>query len=613
MATLIDMFPERSIPYLKEKLSRWHGNLESLIDQLLSIPPAEEADTTKNESIIVLDDTADSSVNGNVQADLTLDCSTLESPKPGPSHRQPVSGAASASHLPNTYIERNYATLSVMFPEVSPVFLQEKAWEIGDNPEALQNFIIHSLEHKSSLPSRKEYDKDAERFTKEREIKTLVAADFLSEHEDPAIFYNDKTRVVTDNYKEHVRHYLVKHFPSVPLSKITQCMNENNSLLVPCMKQLISQSKGKGKGKAYAKGQNSVKPKEMDLTFLKEYVYLKLEAKIEGLKKQRLNQRREAIEIARATGGLVECGVCFDDECLVSEIVMCESGCMFCQSCVKRGAEVQIGENKVNIQCMLVCGAEMPYQALKGIISDKLYSKLCDNRQLEEIRAAGITNLVQCPACNYAVIMPDNQVKVITCANQDCGKQTCRLCGEESHIPLSCDEVEKDSEVKARTKIEDAMTEAMLRECVACKKKYFKEEGCNKMTCECGQAMCYLCRKPVSNDYKHFYGQGASPKHGLCPLWSNVSKVHADEITEAANKAKKQLGGGKLKYDPSKHIDKPKPYNPPNDYDYSDSDEEEYDDSDDYSDDEEPNEEDNQFINDDSDEDAHENYRYQDW
>merc|ERR1712179_580770 len=47
---------------------------------------------------------------------------------------------------------------------------------------------------------------------------------------------------------------------------------------------------------------------------------------------------------------------------------------------------------------------------------------------------------------------------------------TCRLCGEESHVPLSCDEVEKDGEVVARTKLEDAMTEAMVRACVKCKR-----------------------------------------------------------------------------------------------------------------------------------------------
>ena len=86
------------------------------------------------------------------------------------------------------------------------------------------------------------------------------------------------------------------------------------------------------------------------------------------------------------------------------------------------------------------------------------------------------------------------------------------------------------------------MTEAMLRECVRCKKKYFKEEGCNKMTCECGQVMCYLCRKPVSNDYQHFYGQGGEAKPGLCPLWSNVNQLHVKEMTEAAKKAKEAVG-----------------------------------------------------------------------
>ena len=66
------------------------------------------------------------------------------------------------------------------------------------------------------------------------------------------------------------------------------------------------------------------------------------------------------------------------------------------------------------------------------LIIDRVFAKVMEKKQLEEIRAAGIEDLVQCPACNYAVIVPeDTQDRVLTCGNTDCGRQTCRLCGEE--------------------------------------------------------------------------------------------------------------------------------------------------------------------------------------
>ena len=178
--------------------------------------------------------------------------------------------------------------------------------------------------------------------------------------------------------------------------------------------------------------------------------------------------------------------------------------------------------------------------------------------------------------------------------------------------------------MKARTKVENAMTEAMLRECPKCKNKFFKEEGCNKMTCTCGQAMCYLCRQPVSNDYRHFYGQGGTPRKGLCPLWSNVSKLHTDEVTDAAKKAKKDLEG-QLKNDPSKDIKKPKDYDvPPNVFEnaaFEESDSEDDDDRDGSDDDEFSDDDDIIFLDDedvDDDgfgyfEDGDDGYRPMDW
>jgi TRIAD3 protein (E3 ubiquitin-protein ligase RNF216) len=79
-----------------------------------------------------------------------------------------------------------------------------------------------------------------------------------------------------------------------------------------------------------------------------------------------------------------------------------------------------------------------------------------------------------------------------------------------NHVPLRCDEVIETD--KARRIIEEKMTEALLRICYKCKRQFYKEEGCNKMTCPCGALMCYICDKPVLN-YKHFNSQGGTNTH----------------------------------------------------------------------------------------------------
>lgn len=145
---------------------------------------------------------------------------------------------------------------------------------------------------------------------------------------------------------------------------------------------------------------------------------------------------------------------------------------------------------------------------------------------MEEVKAAGIENLESCPFCDFATI-PNPESKLFQCLNPDCMKESCRQCKETSHVPLRCDEVEKESDVKARTYVEENMTEALLRyrgiflgfvhlahfycfrKCWKCGVKFIKFDGCNKMTCSCGARMCYICGKPV-NDYKHFNPEGGN-------------------------------------------------------------------------------------------------------
>ena len=150
------------------------------------------------------------------------------------------------------------------------------------------------------------------------------------------------------------------------------------------------------------------------------------------------------------------------------------------------------------------------------------------------------------------------QNKLFACQNPDCGKESCRLCKEFSHIPLRCEEVEKDAEVRKRTYIEKKMTEAMIRNCWKCQKPFVKADGCNKMTCDCGASMCYLCRQPVK-DYKHFFGQGGVAQPGqTCPLWSDNNSIHERDVARGALEAKSEMDKEnpevKLKHDPAKGI-----------------------------------------------------------
>lgn len=47
------------------------------------------------------------------------------------------------------------------------------------------------------------------------------------------------------------------------------------------------------------------------------------------------------------------------------------------------------------------------------------------------------------------------------------------------------------------------MTEALVHKCHRCSRPYFKENGCNKITCVCGCMMCYLCDEEITG-YEHF-------------------------------------------------------------------------------------------------------------
>ena len=282
---------------------------------------------------------------------------------------------------------------------------------------------------------------------------------------------------------------------------------------------------------------------------------------VNELQAARQNQEREASKIKRqkasdnfesenlalhiAQGSMVECQCCFDDK-PINRAVPCEGdeAHFFCNDCVRRQAESQVGAMKYEMLCMDTsgCKAELSTEGVAQAIPLQLYDKLAFNQQQAEISSAGIQGLEMCPFCDFKAICEPVEVdSVFDCQNPDCGLATCRKCKERSHLPKTCEEVKDDKGLGARHKVEEARSEAMMRTCPKCKVKLIKEHGCNKMVCtNCRAIMCYVCQKDISgtgkeHGYDHFHRAGATcALHDQTGVDRHKAEADAAEIAAIA-------------------------------------------------------------------------------
>lgn len=468
--------------------------------------------------------------------------------------------------------------LSSLFPDYSPDWLRNILREIRRletpfNVELANNilqqrvFDIFSLdaEERKKIPTLQKYKK--EQLEREEMLKwtgNMTPLDMIQLYNgDPSSYFYDQSRTVpsSGDYAKHALRDLKATFRFHSISDINSAFwSKSRNLYAPAFRIL---QKLPNSRKTRRPDGECAPPFNHCLAFLKEKKFVELEPEIKKVMESMAAHRQQMVQDARAAGLLLECEVCCNDDCLESDMVACAGGHRFCKECVKKGAEEELGVGHGIIQC-LTCCEEMMVQELQKALPPNMLSRLLQKRQIEEISSAGLEGLVACPFCPYQTIMENPHDKVLVCMNPECGRQSCRLCKEPSHIPLRCEELERTESM--RKKIEEDLSMALIRKCHKCEQPFLKEEGCNMMTCpRCKTRMCYLCKNPVQ-DYSHFYGQGGSPSATRqCPLWSNMTHLHSQELAIAAKKAKEELAAKNvsLKWDPTRGIPEPAAGPPP--------------------------------------------------
>ncbi|KAI8819262.1 uncharacterized protein EV422DRAFT_123217 [Fimicolochytrium jonesii] len=339
-------------------------------------------------------------------------------------------------------------------------------------------------------------------------------------------------------YQDSCYKQLQIDYPVVPACYIKQCMAQHNNQYIPTFKKLadlrdsgdklpytpLMRGRNKGKDTGRNGRQRRDEGFEVERATLLTWI-------ADGTLKAELQEAE------------MECGCCYSDYPF-SKMVQCEDGHLFCSECARRAAENVIGLRKTEFKCLSSHGCVYGFSqaSIQEFLPEKVYEgylRLCQEKEVEMAQLSGFES---CPFCPFGAILtthPDVD-KLFHCANTTCMIVSCRKCRRKNHIPLSCEEAQKENVLDAKHAIEEAMTQALLRECPKCKNKFYKEEGCNKMTCSCGQQMCYICRQPVKG-YDHFLDKTMNPrgnKANTCVLWDDTNKRNVEDVKKALKEAR---------------------------------------------------------------------------
>lgn len=446
-----------------------------------------------------------------------------------------------------------FETLLSVLPDADPDYLRLMFDRIGNDEESVKVFLLDSLENKD-YPTREAFLKRQEMVTLRRKYKEEFSIeDFIEMIPDPWKHFCEENNNSSELIRNHGMAYLETRYRTIALNNIRMSFQKNNYNLTLTCKEL---NRWTGPFSPPCNTFTCTVPDTEDIpvSFLQEVAFIENKHRIEDFMVRKEQRKKEAFEMAKANGELLECMCCFDSEVMAEDVATCTDGHLFCKRCVRRAAEVAIGNAQSGFSCLTDCNAEFSLKVLRTVLKPVLFSRMVQMKQLEELQAAGIQDLESCPFCDFATIPPPDS-KVFLCYNQNCMRDSCRKCKRPNHIPLRCDEVES-KEVKMRTYIENRMTDALVRSCWKCKKQFIKEAGCNKMTCTCGALMCYICRQPVTN-YSHFNGQGGT-EFDKCPLYSDLQVIHDVAVQEEGIKAKKIVQAEnpdiELKHDPTQPV-----------------------------------------------------------
>ncbi|KAG7559012.1 Zinc finger RING-type [Arabidopsis thaliana x Arabidopsis arenosa] len=250
-------------------------------------------------------------------------------------------------------------------------------------------------------------------------------------------------------------------------------------------------------------------------------------------KKEMTRKRKKKEEKTRKrkkTKKTKKCDICMEEDLSKYAMTRMECGHRFCNDCWKEHFTVRINEGESKkIRCMAYkCNTICDEDVVRQLVSPELAEKF--DRFLVESYVEDNNMVKWCPStphCGNAIRkIKDNSDDEVECS---CGLQFCFSCLSESHSPCSClmwklwkkkcvDESDTVNWMTVNTRL-----------CPKCSKPIQKRDGCNHMTCKCGQFFCWLC------------GQATGAEHSFRSIAGHSCGRYKDDKVRQMERAKRDL------------------------------------------------------------------------
>ncbi|CAF3332640.1 unnamed protein product [Rotaria socialis] len=505
-------------------------------------------------------------------------------------HRPKPSRETELILIPDLDIDEILGEVQSVIPDIDLDAARQTIVSMNPIPST-NDIVTHFLDNGYTKRVKKSHSTNSERQSSlKRSISDMIddIPKFLSSYPDPVNYFFDTKRKQSESYTNHAKAFLIRAFPTTDKTILEQALQEENCHFLPTVRKLETRAgirtnsflqrmtikrsldmidlsiDGVGRKPSIAWIIKNNKfaypiPHIPCEEFYDELRFAKNEVKIRRYLGKVSKEHEKRVKKAKKGNETLECEICCQEDLLIDDMVECTVGHLYCRNCVRTHIDICFKEGKCSFACVEnSCPGEYTMRLVSELLPPKDLKRLNRRIQEENIRQAAIDGLECCPYCPYAVIVDNPDDKIFRCLNPECMKETCRLCKEPNHIPLRCDEVEKGIELEMRKFIEEHVTEAMIRKCPRCTQRFYKVEGCNKMTCSsCGLFICYVCRETI-NGYDHF------TNNERCTLSNQSEKIHYEEMVQAYQNAKNEYRRLHpeahdmiLRYDPISHLLKP--------------------------------------------------------